>query len=146
MPHVYRQVDDRHPYEVYLLVFTLATSLPALAGLTNPPRTIQLALQPWEARVWAGSLALGALVALVGLAWRRPPKGLPVTGLVLEQIGLAFIGAGTIFYSWVALRSTGLDAIQPIGVVLAFGVASFAQSWKISGVLNRLAAAEQNES
>jgi hypothetical protein len=135
MPKTYARLSDRHPFEVYLLVLALMSSVPASLGLTPAPATIRVQLDPNMARLWAISLTVGAATALVGLSWKRPKFGLSVTGLTLEQVGLTFVGAATIFYSACAFKAAGLPAIIPIGTVAAFGAASFRQAWKIHRLL-----------
>jgi len=133
----YRRLSDRHPYEIYLLVWVLVATLPAALGLTEVPGTIAHMLDPWAARVWAVGLTMGALIALIGLGWRRPPfPKLSVTGLVLEQVGLVTLGATTLFYTFAAAINVGTGALPVLGVVLGVGTASFAQAAKIQRVLN----------
>jgi hypothetical protein len=138
MPKTYARLSDRHPFEVYLLALTLLASVPASFGLAPAPATIRVQLDPTMARVWAISLTVGAVTALVGLSWKRPKHGLSVNGLLLEQVGLTFVGAATVFYAACAFYSVGLSIIIPVGTVLAFGVASFRQAWKIHRILKVL--------
>jgi len=131
-----RRLSDRHPYEVYLLTWALITSTPGALGFATVPGSLRGQLPEWAARTWAVTLMVGAATALVGLAWRRPKATrLSVTGLSLEQIGLVTTGCATVFYSAAALLAAGLTAIVPVGVTLAFGLASFAQALKIERVL-----------
>ena len=87
-------------------------------------------------RAWVIGLTLGCGLVLVGLAWKRPPfPKVSVTGLLLEQFGLIIVGISTLFYAVAAWRFTGWAALVPIGIVLAFGLASFAQARRIRRVL-----------
>jgi hypothetical protein len=138
MPKTYARLSDRHPFEVYLLALTLLASVPASLGFAPAPATIRVQLDPTMARVWAISLTVGAVTALVGLSWKRPKHGLSVNGLLLEQVGLTFVGAATVFYSACAFYAVGLSSIIPVGTVMAFGVASFRQAWKIHRILKVL--------
>lgn len=138
MPAMYGRISDRHPFELYLLVLSLIASLPAALGAAPAPASIRIQLDPNLARVWAASLALGSFLALLGLAWRRPKVGLSVTGLLLEQVGLVTVGAATIYYCAVAIATVGWSTLAPIGTVLAFGLASFAQAEKIQLVIYAL--------
>jgi len=138
MPATYVRISDRHPFELYLLVLSLMSSLPAAIGAAPAPASIRIQLDPGLARVWACSLALGALVALLGLAWKRPKVGLSITALLLEQVGLVITGVATIYYAIVALSTIGASALTPVGTVLAFGLASFAQAEKIQLVIYAL--------
>ena len=131
-----RRLSDRHPYEVYLLGWALAASVPAAFGVQPPPRSVVDQMPDWAARSWAITLMIGCIVALTGLSWRRPrATRLSVTGLTLEQVGLVIVGCATVFYSAAALLGVGWSALPPVGVVFAFGLASFAQAWKIERAL-----------
>lgn len=137
--HPYQPLSDRHPFEVYLLVWASVTSLPAALGLT--PVSIVLREQAGQGvgRIWSCALALGCLIALLGLGWRRPVRGcLSVTGLTLEQIGLITVAGSTIFYSAAALLRSGFSSLAVVGVILGVGTASIAQAWKIQRVLKAL--------
>ena len=138
MPRTYARLSDRHPFEVYLLALTLLAAVPASFGVAPAPATIRVQLDPTAARLWAIALMVGAAVALVGLCWKRPRQGLSVTGLGLEQVGLTFVGAATVFYAACAFLAAGTPALIPLGTVLAFGVASFRQAWKIHRILKAL--------
>jgi hypothetical protein len=138
MPRTYQRLSDRHPFEVYLLALTLIAAVPASFGLAPAPATIRVQLDPHAARLWAIALMVGAATALIGLAWKRPKRGLSVTGLGLEQVGLTFVGAATIFYAVCAFLAAGWPAMIPVGTVMAFGVASFRQAWKIHRILKVL--------
>ena len=107
MPRTYLRLSDRHPFEVYLLALALFTSVLGAAGITPPPASVRVALNPIAGRVWALALAIGCVVALVGIAWHRPKVGLTVTGLILEQVGLFIVSAATIYYCCIAFYVTG---------------------------------------
>ena len=97
----YARLNDRHPYEVYLLALTLASTVPASLGLAPAPASIRVQLDPTAAWIWAASLSVGAAVALVGLAWKRPRQALlSVTALLLEQVGLTIVGAASFRQAW----------------------------------------------
>lgn len=135
MPATYRRLGDRNPYELYLLVLAALSSTPAALGLARPPASVRIQLDPISGQIWAAALALGSLIALIGLVWRRPHVGLSVTGLLLEQVGLVIAGVATVFYCMMAFATVGWDAAPPVGTVLAFGLASFAQAEKIENVI-----------
>ena len=132
-------LSDRHPFEIYLLVWAFVSSLPAAIGLTPLPPTILRSVDPWQGRTWVVSLTLGCLVALIGLGWRRRSTAtgfrLSVTGLVLEQVGLVTVAAATVFYAGAASLRGGPGALPLAGIILGFGTACAAQAWKIQRVL-----------
>ena len=131
-----RQLTDRHPFEVYLISFAFVSSAPGALGFTGVPPSVNALLPGWQARAWVIGLTVGSALVLVGLAWKRPPfPRVSVTGLVLERLGLTIVGISTLFYAVAAWRFTGWEALVPIGIVLAFGLASFAQARRISRVL-----------
>lgn len=131
-----RKLNDRNPFEMYLLGAALLTSIPPAVGLTLPPNSIAQQLPGWPARLWAFTLFAGCVTAFVGLAWPRPPWPMvSVTALGLEQVGLTIAGAATTVYGSAALATAGLVALVPAGLSLAFGLACFAQAWKIRQIL-----------
>lgn len=136
-----RRLNDRHPFELYLLSWALVGALPAALGFTPAPGSVQGQMPEWAARAWAVSLALGAATALAGLAWPRSrATRVSITGLALEQVGLVTTGCATVFYSAAAILGVGVSVLTPVGVTLAFGLASFAQAWKIERALRALRA------
>ena len=132
-----RRLNDRHPYEVYLLSLAFLSSLPTAAGITQPPNSISSQLPGWPARAWAVAVMIGAATALVGLAWKRPRWPLvSVTALGLEQVGVSILGAGCTVYAAAVLYTGGTNALFAGSLTLAFGLASFAQALKIKRVLD----------
>lgn len=132
-----RRLNDRHPYEVYLLTLAFLSSLPTAAGVTSPPNSITSQLPGWPARLWAYAVLIGAATALVGLAWKRPRFPLvTVTGLLLEQVGIVILGAACTVYAVAVMFTGGTNALFAGSLTLAFGLASFAQARKIKRVLD----------
>lgn len=114
----------RHPFEVYLLLLSIVSGLPILFG-SPAPGSIEAAMPHWGVRVWGAGLALGAVVALLGVLKTRPDskaRTVSVTGLVLEQVGLVMVASSTLLYVVVALVYVGVSAIVPIGIVAAYGI------------------------
>ena len=131
-----RRLSDRHPFEIYLLTWAFLVSLPGALGFDALPSSVGAQMPHLAARLWAVSLTVGALVALVGLAWRRPPFPLvSVTGLLLERIGLFIVGYAAAFYSVAVLFYVGAQGLVPAGIVLGFGLACAAQALKIGRIL-----------
>lgn len=131
-----RRLNDRHPYEIYLLVFTVISTAPGALGIIDVPRSIAGQLTGWQADMWVWGLFIGSLIALAGLAWKRPPyPRITVDGLLLEAVGLVIVGGATIFYAGAVINTGGTNALYAAGVTLAFGAASIAQALKIRRIL-----------
>ncbi len=107
----------RHPFEIFTLILGFITGLPRLFGAIPAPNSITALLPPVLVLAWSFVLVAGCGVALAGVWWRSR-----AIGLILEQLGLAFVGVACLVYSSVALISLGLNASIPIGIVAAFGV------------------------
>jgi hypothetical protein len=131
-----RKLSDRHPFEIFMLSTAMVSSFPAAAGFAPPPNSIAQQLPGWPSRAWAIILMLGCAIALVGLAKRRPPwPVVSVTALGFEQVGLTIAGGSTTIYALAVIASAGVPALVPAGLSLAFGLACFAQAWKIERIL-----------
>lgn len=131
-----RRLNDRNPFEIYLLVVAVVTSVPVALGVAPKPGSILEQLPGWPAQIWATTLALGSLTALAGIAWKRPGWPLiSVTGLLLERVGLFAAGAATTFYAVAVMLTAGRSALIPAGFMLAFGLASLAQARRIGTVV-----------
>jgi hypothetical protein len=107
----------RHPFEIFTLILGFITGLPRLLGVTPAPNSITAVLPPVLVLAWSFVLVAGCGVALTGVWWRNR-----AIGLVLEQLGLAFVGVACIVYSGVAIIALGPNASIPVGIVAAFGV------------------------
>lgn len=104
------------PRAVFLLVLSVFTGLTALA-VDAAPQTLNSVLPHWAVLLWGILLVVGSVVTLVGMAYQS------VNGVVLEQIGSVAVGVTTVYYSILALWVAGVDAAQPVGIILAWGVA-----------------------
>lgn len=131
-----RKLGDRHPFEIYILTACALSSFPGAVGLTEIPPSIAGELTGWQARAWVIGLMVGSILALVGLAWHRPPfPNISVTGLAFERIGLVVVGWSTVFYSMMVVTEIGWIGLILASMCMAFGLACFAQAHKIRGVL-----------
>lgn len=131
-----RRLNDRHPFEVYLLGLALLTNAPAAFGFVEPPASVRAQMPEGAAQLWSLGLTLGCLVAVVGLAWPRPPRPLlTTTGLLLERVGLIVVAWSTVFYAVAVMCTAGWAGLAAAGIVLAFGLASAAQARKIRRTL-----------
>jgi hypothetical protein len=107
----------RHPFEIFTLILGFITGLPRLLGVTPAPNSITAVLPPVLVLAWSFVLVAGCGVALTGVWWRNR-----AIGLILEQLGLAFVGVACLVYSGVAIIALGPNASIPVGIVAAFGV------------------------
>lgn len=125
------RMAGRHPFEIYGLFLALITSMPILLGIAPKPGTIREAMPGWLGVIWAASLAIGSLLALVGIYWRNR-----ATGLLLEQVGLAAAGAACVVYGGVVLYVAGQDALISAALVGGFGAACLRRYFQIQEVVD----------
>jgi len=129
--------SGRHPFQLFVLFLAWLVSLPTLFGAAPTPGSINATLPAWLAFSWSVALAAGAGIALVGVFLLNRP-----IGIILEQLGLGIFGIASVVYTAAALKSLGLAALQPAGIVAGFGAACLWRYFQLQGVLNR-AQAEQ---
>lgn len=108
----------RHPFEIFMLILAAITSVPTLLGLATEPGTIEAALPPWAVFGWQVILAFGSVGSLVGIYLRNR-----ATGLIIEQLGMAFVGVASLIYGVSAWVVAGPPAGIPGGIIFGFGVA-----------------------
>lgn len=104
------------PRAVFILALSVFTGLTALA-LDAAPDSLNSVLPHWGVVLWGVLLAAGSAVTLAGMARQT------VNGIITEQIGSVIVGVTTIYYSVLSLITIGLDALQAVGIILAWGVA-----------------------
>lgn len=104
------------PRAVFILALSVFSGITAFA-LEVAPDSLHALLPDWAVFVWGALLTLGSVVTLAGMIMPT------VNGILIEQVGSVMVAATTIFYSVLALWTTGLEAIQVIGLVLAWGLA-----------------------
>lgn len=133
-------LPDRHPYEIYLTLFVLATSLPSALGITPLAPSIRGVLDPWVGRTWVIILSISAGLVLIGISWRRPrgSNRVSVTGVLIEQVGLVAIAMGSAIYTYSAFHLAGLAALTQVGYVAGYGIASASLALRIQKVIRGL--------
>lgn len=104
------------PRAVFVLALSVFGGLTALT-LRVAPDSLDALLPHWALITWGLVLATGSSLALGGMAFQS------LNGIVAEQIGNVMVGAATIFYSGVAFWTVGIDSVQGLGIVFAWGVA-----------------------
>jgi hypothetical protein len=137
MPLRTQQLSGRHPFEIFMLALTLVTGAPVLLGVTPRPGSMNALVSSTYVHIWAGALVIGASLALIGVAWKRPkdPRLMSVTGLSLEQVGLVMVAAATLFYTAVLLLSDTPGAGVAIGTILAYGSSCAVRAWQLQGII-----------
>lgn len=106
------------PRAVFILALSVFSGLTALA-VEAAPGTLRALLPHWGVILWAVCLALGSLVTLIGMARQT------LAGIIAEQIGSVMVGVATVYYSCLVFILVGADAVQTVGIILAWGVACF---------------------
>lgn len=103
------------PRAVFMLAFSVFAGITALA-VTAGPQTLNSLMPQWAVLLWGALLTTGSATTLIGMARQTD------NGILTEQVGSVTVGVTTIFYSVLALFVAGIDALQSIGIILAWGV------------------------
>ena len=112
---------SRHPIVLFFLVLLLTSSF--TIGLGAPaPGSVEEALPHWGVITWAAVLGLGSLSIMIGL-WMQPRPYHNLTGALLEQVGMAMLGAGGILYSIAAIAAVQWSGVIPAGLVAGLAAA-----------------------
>lgn len=127
--------SGRNPFELFILGFSLVTTLPLMWG-SPPPASTTALLGPFLVHVWAGILAVGCAVALVGVFWtglRHVGHWNPTAagGLLIEGFGLVAVGVGDIIFAVAAFGLSNSRGVVAGGIVLGFALACLWRSWLI---------------
>lgn len=132
------RLSGRHPFEIFILAFALAVTLPTVLGAAPRPGTVDEALPTAVAFIWSLVMTLGAAVALAGIAWRE--RG---AGLIMEQLGLAAAGLASIVYGGCALYIVGQAAGFPAGLIIGFGASCGWRYFQLQRIINRARSAAE---
>jgi hypothetical protein len=117
------------PRAVFILALSVFSGLTAIA-LGAAPDTLNALLPAWGVTAWAIMLTLGSAVTLVGMAFQT------VVGILVEQIGSVAVGVATIFYAVLGFWILGWDALQVVGIVLAWGLACFVRWIQLQALIH----------
>ena len=101
---------------MFILALSVFSGVTALA-VEAAPRSLSALLPEWGLTLWSMCLVLGSATTLIGMLFQS------VNGIITEQIGSVMVGVATIFYATIALWFAGVDAIQTVGIILAWGLA-----------------------
>lgn len=102
------------PRAVFILALSIFGGLTALA-LNAAPGTLNSILPHWAIMIWGLTLTLGSAATLGGMVRQS------LTGIIVEQVGSVMVGVACIYYSALAVLVAGLDAVQTVGIVAAWG-------------------------
>ena len=81
-------------------------------------------MPPLASHIWAWILVIGALITLIGIAMKNRANG-----LILEQLGLAFVGIMAFFYSALVVIQVGSPGWISASIIFAFAGACLTR-WK----------------
>lgn len=134
---------SREPFEISLLVFGVVVGAATLIDLIPPPPSIAAQTRVYGDIVWTVLLILGAALALAGIFAPRKKGVVKITPLILEQVGLVFVGGATFIYAVALIVTNGLDrSVYAAGLNMAFCVPALIQGRRIQRRLNAYKAAK----
>lgn len=119
-----------NPFEVFLLALSVVSSVGFLRGQSGS-QVLDDRLPAWEVVVWGLMLAVGSIVALLGIYCYRSRERL-MLGLYLERTGLLLVGGATAVYSYVVLTTAAdVDGVRwAVTVQTAYSVACLFRAWQ----------------
>lgn len=125
-----------NPFEVFLLVLSLASSIGLLQGNTGST-VLDAQLNDLVVSLWGIALAAGSILALAGVyCYRREATLMP--GLVLERAGLSLVGVAATIYSVVVIYSVSLSGARwAVSVQIAYAAACFFRAYQDHRAIGR---------
>ena len=119
-----------NPFEVFLLSLSLVASVGLLEG-NSGSTVLDQRLSPLAVTMWGAALAIGSLLALLGIWCYRHPRHL-LQGLYLERAGLVLVGTAAAVYSFVVLYSASdISGVRwSVCVQIAYAGACFFRAWQ----------------
>jgi hypothetical protein len=117
------------PRAVFILALSVFSGITALA-LQVAPDSLNALLPTWAVVAWGGLLSGGSAVTLVGMLRQT------VNGIILEQVGCVTVAATTVFYSGVVFYEIGPEAIQSVGIILAWGLSCILRYAQLQVLIN----------
>ena len=103
------------PRATFILALSVFSGLTALA-IDAAPGSLEEILPQWGVILWGALLTVGSAITLAGMMFQTP------TGIITEQIGSAVVGVTTVYYSSLVFVVLGMDAVQSVGIILAWGL------------------------
>lgn len=120
------------PRAVFILALSVFSGVTAIA-LEAAPDSLDAVLPEWAVVLWGILLVLGSGLTLLGMVRQTD------TGIIIEQVGSVMVGATTIYYSIIAFWQIGSDALQNVGIILAWGLACFVRWGQLQALINHTA-------
>lgn len=117
------------PRAVFILAASVFSGITALA-VEAAPDSLDLLLPRWGVILWAVLLCGGSGLALFGMAFQT------LNGIIAEQIGSAAVAATTVFYAGLAFWVVGFDALQNVGIILAWGLSCGIRWIQLQSLIN----------
>lgn len=117
------------PRAVFILALSVFSGLTALV-LDVAPQSLEALLPHWAVVSWGSLLVAGSAITLIGMAFQS------FNGIIIEQIGSVVVGATTLFYAGIILAVVGIDAIQNVGIILAWGLSCFLRWGQLQILIN----------
>lgn len=117
------------PRAVFILALSVFSGLTALA-LNVAPDSLENLLPEWGVILWGALLASGSLVTLAGMARQS------VNGIIAEQVGSVMVGVTTLYYSILAIYILGIEVVQSVGIILAWGLACLWRWGQLQALIN----------
>lgn len=127
------QPAERYPADpraVFILALSVFGGLTAML-LQAAPESLESLLPRWGVMTWGILLTVGSGMAMIGMMFRG------INGIITEQIGNVCVAVTTVFYSILALMVLGDDAVQSIGIILAWGLACGLRYIQLQALINR---------
>lgn len=118
------------PRAVFILALSVFTGITALA-LKAAPESLDAVLPRWGVMAWGVLLVLGSALALTGMIFQT------LNGILSEQIGSVMVAATTLFYSAIAFYFVGFNALQNVGIILAWGLACGLRWFQLQALINQ---------
>lgn len=117
------------PRAVFILALSAFSGLTALA-LSAAPESLEAVLPRWGVILWGTLLSLGSLVTLTGMARQT------VNGIITEQVGSVMVGVTTVYWSILAVVMLGVDVLQDVAIILAWGLACLWRWGQLQALIN----------
>lgn len=120
------------PRAVFILALSVFSGITAIA-LEAAPESLQAVLPFWAVTLWGTLLCLGSATTLFGMLFQTD------WGIITEQIGSVTVGVTCIYYAVIALAIVGPDALQNVGIILAWGIACIFRWGQLQSLINHTA-------
>lgn len=132
IPYIDPLHSGRHPFQTFMLVFVVASSVPLVVGRVTAG-SMEATMPRWAVLTWGLALLGGACVALIGSFWR----GKYDTALLLERMGLDVTGFAAVVYGFVICAVAGWDGLLAAAITFSFGLSSLIRARDIARIFAR---------